>query len=123
MAEENTVFWLGGQPRGAAGPVERLADSEEFVAAIRNVCEEAGCEFQRIISALGPYGTWLVEIQRDGKAQRVLWNGREERLVLQVQLSRGGWEDPLSITVADQDIDGFAAAVRAILAEDTGVTS
>jgi hypothetical protein len=122
MAEENTVFWLGGQPRGGAKPTERLADSEAFVAAIRTACGEAGCDFQRVISALGPYGTWLVEIQRDGKAQRVLWNGKEERLVLQVQLSRGGWEDPLSIKVADHDIDGFAAGVRAILAEDTGIT-
>jgi len=119
MVEENAVFWLGGQP-GRAESTDRLADSEEFVTAIRAACEEAGCEVRQFVSARGPYGTWLVEIRRDGKAQRVLWNGKEEQLILQIQLSQGGWEDPLSISVADQDADGFVTGVRAILARDTG---
>jgi len=113
MKEEN-VFWVGTQPlseKRAPG----LADDENFVAAISSACEGAGCQVGRFISALGPYGTWVVEIERDGEDQRIVWNGKEERLVLQVKLSRGGWEDPLTIEVASKDMDGFVAGVKEIL--------
>ena len=86
-----------------------------LVAAISSACEGAGCQVGRFISALGPYGTWVIEIERAGEDQRIVWNGKEERLVLQVKLRQGGWEDLPSIAVAAQDTDGFVAAVTEIL--------
>ena len=112
--KEDSIFWLGGQPGSQQKP-DRLADDENFVAAIRAACEAAGCEYQRFISAQGPYGTWLVEIRRGGKAQRVLWNGKDACMVLQIELSQGGWEDAIVIEVAELDLDGFVAGVDQIL--------
>jgi len=113
MKEEN-VFWVGTQPLpDKKAPV--LADDESFVAAISGTCEAAGCRVGRFVSALGPYGTWVIEIERAGEDQRIVWNGKEERLVLQVKLRQGGWEDLPSIAVAAQDTDGFVAAVTEIL--------
>ena len=116
MVKEDEIMWIGR--RAGSGTVEpKLADDENFVAAIREACETAGCRFQRFISAMGPYGTWVAEIERDGEDQRVLWNGKGARLVLQVKLPEGGWEDPISLDVPDQDTDGFVARVKALLAD------
>jgi hypothetical protein len=113
MKEEN-VYWVGTQPIGEK-KAPMLADDPGFVTAITTACEAEGCHVQRFVSALGPYGTWLVEIQRDGQVQRILWNGKEAKLVLQVPLRQGGWEDPLTIEVATQDQDGFVAGVTEML--------
>ena len=112
--KEDEVFWLGG--RSAPGEKgDRLADDENFVAAIRAACEAAGCEYQRFVSAQGPYGTWLAEIQRDGRAERVLWNGKDECMVLQIERTEGGWDDAVTIEVATHDQPGFVAGVSDIL--------
>jgi len=113
MKEEN-VYWVGTQPIGEKKAPD-LADDPSFVAAITAACEAADCIVQGFISALGPYGTWLVEIKRDGQEQRILWNGKEAKLVLQVPLHQGGWEDPLAIEVTMQDKNGFVEAVTDIL--------
>ena len=113
--KEDDVFWLRGTP-GANRQPEQLADTPEFVTAIRNTCETAGCPVERLVSAKGPYGTWLVEIQRHGQDQRVLWNGKDRKLVLQVPLPQGGWEDAVAMEVQSQDTPGFVAGVSAILA-------
>jgi hypothetical protein len=112
--KEEGIFWRGGAP-GAKDKKNRLADDEQFVAAIREACETAGCRFQRFISAQGPYGTWLAEFERDGQAQRVLWNGKDECMVLQIKLSQGGWDDAITIEVATYDQLGFVAGVSDIL--------
>jgi hypothetical protein len=111
---EDKVFWVGKRP-GMEGKGGGLAEDEAFVAAIREACEAAGCRFQRFVAAMGPYGTWVAEIQRDGEDQRVLWNGKEEKLVLQLKLPEGGWEDPVSLEVAKQTSDGFVERVGVLL--------
>ena len=115
---ESEVFWLGGKP----GPKQRdqqLADSDTFVAAIRETCESLGCDYGRLISAQGDYGTWLVEFSREGKKQRILWNGKDEILVLQQERPNGGWDEPRRCSVTDQGRAGFVAGVTKILADDT----
>ncbi len=114
MTKESEVYWVGSGPGKKKAA---LADDENFVAAIRAACETAGCRFQRFISALGPYGTWVAEIERNGEDQRVVWNGKEARLVLQVKLPEGGWEDPKSLEVPEQNTDGFVARVKTLLAD------
>ena len=112
--KEESVFWVGTQPL-LDKKTPDLADDESFVAEIRCACESAGCKVQRFISALGPFGTWLVEIEHHGEEKRILWNGKEERLILQVKLSQGGWEDPMAIAVATKTLDGFVDGINAIL--------
>jgi len=121
MKEEN-VYWVGTQPISEK-KAPSLGDDPAFVEAISAACEAAGCPVSRFISAMGPYGTWLVEIQRAGQGQRILWNGKDAALVLQVPLVEGGWEDPVSIEVATPDAAGFVAGINEILqsAERLGV--
>jgi hypothetical protein len=57
----------------------------------------------------------VIEIERAGEDQRLVWNGKEQRLVLQVKLRQGGWEDLPSIAVPAQDTDGFVVGVTEIL--------
>jgi len=115
LKEEN-VFWVGTQPL-TEKKQPALADDEEFVAAIAGACAAAGCRAGRFVSALGPYGTWVVEVERDGvqRAQRIVWNGKEARLILQSELPQGGWEDSRVIEVAAPDTAGFVAGVAALL--------
>lgn len=118
---EEDIFWLGGAPGTRKQPGEpsgHLADRSEFTAAITRCAESAGCTVKQFVSAKGPYGTWLIVYRRAGRAQRILWNGREQRLVLQLELPNGGWEDPISIEVASQDQTGFVAGVEQILQTD-----
>ena len=118
MSQEDEIFWLGGAPGASDSP--RLADDEAFVAAIRSCCEASGYRAGRFVSAQGPYGTWLIEVQRAGPPERIVWNGRDRCLVLQRKLPSGGWEDPRSASVAATDTDGFVAAVAALLAGEPG---
>jgi hypothetical protein len=111
---DNEVHWVGKRPGQDEKRTELLRD-EAFIEAIRAVCESSGCRYQRFVAAMGPYGTWLAEIQRDGIDQRVLWNGKDECLVLQVKLPEGGWEDPVSLEVPEQTADGFVERVGALL--------
>lgn len=113
--KEEQVYWVGGMP-GTASSQQHLADTPEFELAIRRTCEAAGCGYERLVSAKGPYGTWLVEIQRGGEQQRVLWNGKDKRLVLQRPLPAGGWVDPAELEVDSEDTEGFMAAVSRLLA-------
>lgn len=115
---ESEIFWLGGRP-GREQRDNQLADSDAFVTAIRKACESLGCGYERLISAQGDYGTWLVEFSRQGKKERILWNGKDEILVLQQERPNGGWDEPRQCTVANQDQAGFVAGVHTILAEDT----
>ena len=117
--KENEVFWLGSRSR-SGDERSNFADEEEFVAAIQAACEAHGCEVQRFVSAKGAYGTWLLEFGRDGINQRIVWNGKEEKLVLQVALTRGGWEEPKATTVASVDVQGFSEGIRVLIGRDSG---
>lgn len=115
MAEKE-IFWLGGKPdRQAQEP--QLADSPDFEVAMRDTFESMDCEYERLISAQGPYGTWLVEFRRSGEPERVLWNGKDAIMVLQQQRPGGGWDDPRQVEVDSHDREGFVAAVREILSD------
>ncbi len=117
MAEEHGIFWLGAPPEPQQTP-QHLADSDEFVCGIQQACESAGCQVKRFIAAQGVYGTWLVEFSRDATEERVLWNGKEQQLVLQVRSGHGSWDEPKTVPVANQDLEGFAAALEVLLSQD-----
>ena len=115
--KESEVFWLGTRSR-SGDEFRNFADDQEFVIAMRTECKAHGCEIQRFVSAKGRYGTWLLEFGRDGKNQRVVWNGKEEKLLLQIALASGGWEEPRSTTVASVDVQGFAEGIRMLIGRD-----
>ena len=112
--EENEVFWFGRRPKPAADQGQ-FADREEFAAAIQEACAEYGCRPKRFVSALGRYGTWVVEFERDGRPQRIVWNGREHALVLQVRRTAGGWDEPGATTVERIDVPAFRAGIGRLL--------
>lgn len=112
--KETGVFWLGKRAR--SGEQNRhIADQPEFVDAMQSACRSLGCSVQRFISATGPYGTWIIEFGRDGQNQRIVWNGKDEKMVLQVALPGGGWEEPCETTIESCDTTGFADGINRLI--------
>jgi hypothetical protein len=112
--QEDEIFWMGGQ-RGSPDEKTQLADDGDFVDSIEAACRSAGAEVSRFVSAQGSYGTWLVEFRLGGQSQRLVWNGKEQKLVLQVERERGGWDEPQETSVVVMDAGGFIAAVHQLL--------
>lgn len=115
--KENEVFWLGTRCR-SGDQRSNYADEPEFVAAMQNACEAYGGVTQRFVSARGIYGTWILEFGRDGKNQRIVWNGKEGKLVLQVESTTGSWEEPKATSVRSVDIQGFDEGIRILIGPD-----
>ena len=90
--KEEPVFWLGGTPGARkTAPVPTTADQLEPV--VREACRAGGLEPDDFVVALGGYGSWLVHFTRAGCRERIVWNGKERKLVLQRALRSGGWQD------------------------------
>jgi len=115
--KENEVFWLGKRSR-TGEEHKNFADEPEFAAAMQDACTGYGCKVQRFVSAKGVYGTWLLEFERGGTNQRIVWNGKDEKMVLQVMLARGGWEEPKETTIDETDIPGFIDGIRELVGRD-----
>jgi hypothetical protein len=111
---ESEIFWLAA-PSDRSKNAPKLADSTGFSAAIAQVCEEANYQVIRFVSAKGAYGTWLVELKRDAVEQRVVWNGKDKKLVLQLRRSEGGWDDTIVISISPETLESFARGVKSIL--------
>jgi hypothetical protein len=112
--KEESVFWLGGKPgtrKTAAAPPE----AEKLEPAIIAACHARGLEPEDFVAALGGYGSWLVHFTRDGNRERIVWNGRERKLVLQSAIRSGGWHDVRDCPVPDASEDGFVAAIGTLM--------
>jgi hypothetical protein len=112
--KEESVFWLGGKPgpqKAAAAPPA----AESLEPAIRRACVAQGHEPEDFVAALGGFGSWLVHFSADGRRQRIVWNGRDRKLVLQAALRSGGWEDLRDCPVATADEAAFTAGVATLL--------
>lgn len=116
---ENKIFWLGKRASNGRRR-SNFADEPEFSAAMKSTCQNYGCKVQRFVSAKGVYGTWLIEFERHGKNQRIVWNGKDEKLVLQVALDRGGWEEPSAIPIDVIDVASFADGINRLIGPDDG---
>jgi hypothetical protein len=117
--EEKTVFWVSGK-LGTAKKTEpkNLADTDDFAAALRKACEAHGCRAGSFVSARGAFGSWLLQFSRGGKERRVIWDGRAERLILQVMADPGHWQEITAQSVEARDLDGFVAGLETILVGD-----
>ncbi len=118
--KEESIFWLGGKP-GAQKAAEAPPAAEKLEPAVCAACRAQGLEPEDFVAALGGYGSWLVQFSRAGRRERIVWNGREQKLVLQRAIRSGGWEDLRDRPVATVNEAGFAAAIAALLGADSTV--
>ena len=84
---EHEVMWIGRRP-AAMAPAEHPATTEEFADAVTSACAGCGCDVQDYVAAAGAYGSWLVRFERGGQRQRLVWNGKDGKLVLEQATSR-----------------------------------
>jgi hypothetical protein len=112
---EHEVMWIGRRPAALAA-VEHPATTEAFAEALTGACAGCGCEVEDYVAAAGAYGSWLVRFARDGRRQRLVWNGKDGRLVLEQATAGVDWHELGSRTLSERDQDHFLSAVRALLA-------
>jgi hypothetical protein len=110
--KEQDVFWLGGQP-GVHD--HRQPDAAVLEPAIRGACRASGVEPDEFVAALGGHGSWLVTFSRSHARQRIVWNGRDRKLVLQAAIAAGGWNDLRECSISAADESGFLAGIAALL--------
>lgn len=111
---EHEVMWIGRTP-AAMAPAENVAATEEFAEAITQACTGCGCEVQDYIAAAGVYGSWMVRFLREGGKQRIVWNGKEGRLVLERAVTTVDWEETRHGRVDDRNQAGFVTAIGNLL--------
>ncbi len=111
---EHEVMWIGRRPATLA-PVEHPATTEAFAEAVTTACAGCGCDVEDYVAAAGAYGSWLIRFARDGKRQRLVWNGKDGRLVLEQATAGVDWSELGGCPVSDREQAHFVAAVRALL--------
>jgi len=113
---EHEVMWIGRRP-AAMAPVEHAATAETFAEAVTTACADCGADVEDYVAAAGAYGSWLVRFERDGERQRLVWNGKEGRLVLEQATAGVHWNELGSSPISARDQEHFVAAIRALLGE------
>jgi hypothetical protein len=112
---EHEVMWIGRRP-AALATAENPAATEAFAEAVTGTCADCGVEVQDYVAAAGPYGSWMIGLVRDSRRQRLVWNGREGRLVLEQATPGVDWDLLGEMSVTDRTAEGFTAAIRDLLA-------
>lgn len=111
---EHEVMWIGRRPPGLP-EAENPAATEAFASAITDACAACGVEVDDYIAAAGPYGSWLVRFSRGGRRQRLVWNGKAGRLVLEQATAGIDWDELGAATPASRDAAGCVAALTDLL--------
>lgn len=111
---EHEVMWIGRRP-AALAPVTNAAATEDFAAAITDACAACGGTVADYVAAAGVYGSWLVRFDREGRQQRLVWNGKDGQLVLEQAGPGNAWTMLASRPVSARELPHFVAAVREIL--------
>ena len=111
---EHEVMWIGRRP-AALAPVEHPATTEAFAEAVTATCAAGGCAVEDYVAAAGVYGSWLVRFARDGRRQRLVWNGKDGQLVLEQATAGTHWDTLGTRPVAERDEAHFTAAIRDLL--------
>ncbi len=113
---EHEVMWIGRKPATLA-PVEHPATTEAFAEAVTSACAGCGADVEDYVAAAGAYGSWLIRFARNGQRQRLVWNGKEGRLVLEQATAGVDWTELGSCPVSDRDQAHFVAAVQTLLGD------
>jgi hypothetical protein len=114
IVKEESVFWLGGKP-GTQKAAEAPPEAGKLEPAIGAACRAHGLEPEDFVAALGGFGSWLVHFSRNNARERIVWNGRDRKLVLQKPIRSGGWEDLRDCPVTTADQAGFVAGIATLL--------
>lgn len=117
--KEEAVFWLGGKP-GTQKAAEAPPEAGQLEPAIFAACRTQGLTPDDFVAALGGYGSWLVHFSRGPRRERIVWNGRDRKLVLQAAIRSGGWEDLRDCPVEKAEQDHFVAAIATLMSADAG---
>jgi hypothetical protein len=112
---EQEVFWVGRKPAGEQAATA-AADDPALRAALSAVCEAAGCPMQRHVAAMGPFGSWLLELQIDAVQHRAIWNGKAGRLSLDRPRPNGGWDEVRASVPAGTTPEQLGEALASLLA-------
>jgi hypothetical protein len=112
--KETPVFWLGRKP-GMSNSADLTASADALEPAIRAACSAQGIEPQEFVAALGDYGSWLVSFARTGQRQRIVWNGRDRKLILQSAIPTGGWADVRDCELPNADSQGFTSGIATLI--------
>lgn len=99
----------------AAATAPQTPAAASLEPAIHAACRAQGLVSDDFVAALSHHGSWLVHFTAGEHRQRIVWNGREGRLVLQQALRSGGWEDLRDCPVTTRDAAGFAAGIAGLL--------
>lgn len=111
---EHEVMWIGRRP-AAMAPEELPTATEAFAEAVTAACDDCGCIVQDYVAAAGIHGSWLVRFERQGARQRLVWNGRDGRLLLEQATPGIDWTELAASTVPERDLEHFVAAIRTLL--------
>ncbi|MEO7387036.1 MAG: hypothetical protein ABIX37_08890 [Gammaproteobacteria bacterium] len=114
---EHEVMWIGRRP-AAMAPVEHASASEDFAEAVTAACQRCGCDVEDYVAAAGVYGSWLVRFGLGGQRQRLVWNGKDGRLVLEQATTGPDWTELGNQAVTVRDQNHFVTAVLNLLGSD-----
>jgi hypothetical protein len=68
--------------------------TEDHLAQCEAACRAAGYAVRERRSHPGHFGSWWLEVSRDGlPRQRVIWDGKDRWLIVQALASSGSWMD------------------------------
>lgn len=110
----------GGQLAGAPDATEKIQATAALEHAIHDACRTHGILPEDFIVAHSHHGSWLVHFTTSARRQRLVWNGKDGRLVLQAALRSGGWEDLRdTVLTADADASAFATGIAGLLGTGT----
>ncbi len=115
--KEESVFWFGGKP-GAKQAATAPPAAAGLEPAIRAACGARGLQAEEFVAALGGHGSWLVSFSMNGCPERIVWNGKDRKLVLQRALPSGGWADVREAPALASGADVFTSAIAALLDPD-----
>lgn len=110
---EQTLVWVRRTPPKPAAPE---LDEQQLSAGLAAACSGCGYELREFIAARGAFGSWLAQLARDGRQHRVIWNGKDGRLVLEGAGPHAGWEELGSTAPEQRDVAGLLAGVSTLLA-------
>ena len=114
MAEQ-PVFWLGGKPGEAKNKGSEGVEAERYEGAIREACEACGYDMDEYVAAMGGFGGWLANLDKDGQRYRVFWNGKAARMLFERAQGHGGWEELAAADVADEGLPLFVQELKKLL--------
>ena len=109
---EQTLVWVRRTP---SKPAEPEIDEQQLSAGLAAACAGCGYQLNEFIAARGAFGSWLAQLGKDGHPQRVIWNGKDGRLVLEGAGTHAGWEEIASAVPERRDIEGLVAGVQSLL--------